>query len=151
MSGWPHKTGRDVTATVGVVFDVATLQQSKQFNLSSVTMFCFSYKYWCIKKFQNVLNQEPCKWKPCPFHRSCTNALSRPNHDCLIKNEIFRSDFATIDSEVGNLYKLIAQRLQCLLSFEGSYQHPTLSTKNNFVYLLLCTTNTFYLITLLVS
>lgn len=38
MSGWPHKTGRDVTAMVGVVFDVATLQQSKNFNLRSVTV-----------------------------------------------------------------------------------------------------------------
>jgi len=43
-----------------------------------------------------VLNQEPCKWRPCPFHRSCTNALSRPNHDCLLKNEIFQSNLATI-------------------------------------------------------
>jgi len=143
MSGWPHKTGRDVTATVGVVFDVATLQQSKNFNLSSETMFCFSYKYCCIKKFQNVLNQKPCKWKQCPFHRSCTNALSRPNHDCSIKNEIFRSEFATIESDAGHLYKLTAQRLQCLLFFDGSYQHPTLSTKHNFMFF--CASQTLFM------
>lgn len=85
-------------------------------------------------------------------HRSYTNGLSRPNHDCLIEIEIFKLHFITIWTDAGHLYELITTMftvpvlLQRLLLTPSTF-HQTKFCLSSFVH----HKHTFYPITLLVS